>query len=140
MPTSTRSPTWPWRSAWTASSDRTGVRAALDEASPRRRVPLLVKIAPDLADADIDAVADLALEIGLDGIIRSDRGTRGARRGGPPAPGPPAGEDRARPGRCRHRRGRRPGPGDRPGRHHQIGPGYARRSTRRPPGAGSPCW
>lgn len=33
------------------------------------RVPLLVKIAPDLADADIDAVADLALELGLDGII-----------------------------------------------------------------------
>src|ERR1700760_4711527 len=72
MPTSTRSPTWPWRSAWTASSDRTGVRAALDEAAPRRRVPLLVKIAPDLADADIDAVADLALEIGLDGIIATN--------------------------------------------------------------------
>ena len=32
------------------------------------RVPLVVKIAPDLADADIDAVADLALELGLDGI------------------------------------------------------------------------
>jgi dihydroorotate dehydrogenase len=35
---------------------------------PGRRVPLLVKIAPDLADADVDAVADLALELGLDGI------------------------------------------------------------------------
>jgi dihydroorotate dehydrogenase len=33
-----------------------------------RRVPLVVKIAPDLADADVDAVADLALELGLDGI------------------------------------------------------------------------
>ena len=33
------------------------------------RVPLLVKIAPDLADADIDAIADLAVELGLDGII-----------------------------------------------------------------------
>jgi dihydroorotate dehydrogenase len=44
------------------------VRAALDAASPGRRVPLLVKIAPDLADADVDAVADLALELGLDGI------------------------------------------------------------------------
>ncbi len=32
------------------------------------RVPLVVKIAPDLADADIDDVADLALELGLDGI------------------------------------------------------------------------
>jgi len=48
------------------------VRAALDEASPRRRVPLLVKIAPDLADADIDAVADLAVELGLDGIIATN--------------------------------------------------------------------
>jgi dihydroorotate dehydrogenase len=38
----------------------------------RRPVPLLVKIAPDLADADIDAVADLALEIGLDGIIATN--------------------------------------------------------------------
>jgi dihydroorotate dehydrogenase len=45
------------------------VRAAIDVASPSRRVPLLVKIAPDLADADIDAVADLALLLGLDGII-----------------------------------------------------------------------
>jgi dihydroorotate dehydrogenase len=35
---------------------------------PGRRVPLLVKIAPDLADADVDAVADLAVELGLDGI------------------------------------------------------------------------
>ncbi len=50
----------------------TAVREALDEASPRRRVPLLVKIAPDLADADIDAIADLALEIGLDGIIATN--------------------------------------------------------------------
>jgi dihydroorotate dehydrogenase len=48
------------------------VRAALDQASPRRRVPLLVKIAPDLADADIDAVADLALELGLDGVIATN--------------------------------------------------------------------
>jgi dihydroorotate dehydrogenase len=48
------------------------VRSALDEASPRRRVPLLVKIAPDLADADIDAIADLALELGLDGIVATN--------------------------------------------------------------------
>lgn len=45
------------------------VRAAADEAVPDRRVPLLVKIAPDLADADVDAVADLALELGLDGVV-----------------------------------------------------------------------
>jgi len=49
-----------------------GVRGALDEASPRRRVPLLVKIAPDLADPDVDAVADLALDLGLDGIIATN--------------------------------------------------------------------
>ncbi len=48
------------------------VREALDSASPRRRVPLLVKIAPDLADADVDAVADLALDLGLDGIIATN--------------------------------------------------------------------
>ena len=48
------------------------VRSALDQASPRRRVPLLVKIAPDLAEADIDAVADLALDLGLDGIIATN--------------------------------------------------------------------
>jgi dihydroorotate dehydrogenase len=48
------------------------VRAALDAAVPWRRVPLLVKIAPDLADADVDAVADLALELGLDGIIATN--------------------------------------------------------------------
>ena len=47
------------------------VRSALDEAAGRR-VPLLVKIAPDLADAEIDAVADLALSLGLDGIIATN--------------------------------------------------------------------
>jgi dihydroorotate dehydrogenase len=48
------------------------VREALDAAVPGRRVPLLVKIAPDLSDADVDAVADLALELGLDGIIATN--------------------------------------------------------------------
>jgi dihydroorotate dehydrogenase len=47
------------------------VREALDQASPRP-VPLLVKIAPDLADADIDAIAGLALELNLDGIIATN--------------------------------------------------------------------
>jgi dihydroorotate dehydrogenase len=50
----------------------TAVRAACDLASPMRRVPLLVKIAPDLADADVDAIADLALELALDGIIATN--------------------------------------------------------------------
>ena len=35
-------------------------------------VPLLVKIAPDLADDDVLAVADLAAAIGLDGIIATN--------------------------------------------------------------------
>jgi dihydroorotate dehydrogenase len=48
------------------------VRAACDRASPARRVPLLVKIAPDLADDDVDAVADMALALGLDGIIATN--------------------------------------------------------------------
>ena len=34
--------------------------------------PLLLKIAPDLADEDVDAVADLAVELGLDGIIATN--------------------------------------------------------------------
>ena len=37
-----------------------------------RPVPLLVKIAPDLADEDVDAVAELALELRLDGIIATN--------------------------------------------------------------------
>ncbi len=35
-------------------------------------VPVLVKIAPDLSDDDIDAVADLAVELGLDGIVAAN--------------------------------------------------------------------
>jgi dihydroorotate dehydrogenase len=57
----------------------TAVRSALDEGAASGRskggkggVPLLVKIAPDLADADVDAVADLAVELGLDGIIATN--------------------------------------------------------------------
>lgn len=50
----------------------TAVREALDEETPGRRVPLLVKIAPDLADEDVLAVADLALELGLDGIVATN--------------------------------------------------------------------
>ena len=49
------------------------VRSALDASAGRgRRVPLLVKIAPDLAGPDVDAVADLALELGLDGIVATN--------------------------------------------------------------------
>ncbi|HRC55560.1 MAG TPA: quinone-dependent dihydroorotate dehydrogenase [Kofleriaceae bacterium] len=47
-------------------------REACDAASPLRKVPLLVKIAPDLLDEEIDAVAELVLELGLDGIIATN--------------------------------------------------------------------
>ena len=48
------------------------VRRALDETVPDRHVPLLVKIAPDLCDEDIDAVCDLALKLKLDGLIATN--------------------------------------------------------------------
>ncbi|MGN2639075.1 quinone-dependent dihydroorotate dehydrogenase [Nocardia takedensis] len=44
------------------------LRAVLDQVS----VPVLVKIAPDLSDDDIDAVADLAVELGLAGIVATN--------------------------------------------------------------------
>jgi dihydroorotate dehydrogenase len=48
------------------------VRAALDRVCPEGRPPLLVKIAPDLADEEILSVADLALELGLEGIVATN--------------------------------------------------------------------
>ncbi len=50
------------------------VRRTADETTQGRgrRVPLLVKIAPDLSDDDVLAVADLACGIGLDGIIATN--------------------------------------------------------------------
>lgn len=50
------------------------LRAVKEEADAAadRHVPLLVKIAPDLADADIDAVAQLVSELGLDGVIATN--------------------------------------------------------------------
>ncbi|MEE2032991.1 quinone-dependent dihydroorotate dehydrogenase [Rhodococcus chondri] len=42
--------------------------AVLDTVS----VPVLVKIAPDLSDADVDAVADLAVELRLAGIVATN--------------------------------------------------------------------
>ncbi|MET8795458.1 quinone-dependent dihydroorotate dehydrogenase [Nocardia sp. NPDC004568] len=36
------------------------------------RVPVLVKIAPDLSDEDIDAAADLAVELGVAGIVATN--------------------------------------------------------------------
>ncbi|WP_349827738.1 quinone-dependent dihydroorotate dehydrogenase [Brevibacterium litoralis] len=61
------------------------VRAAADEAvaesvaaggpapaSDLGHVPLLVKIAPDLADSDVLAVADMAVGLGVDGLITTN--------------------------------------------------------------------
>jgi dihydroorotate dehydrogenase len=88
------------------------VREALDDAAARggpqktRRVPLLVKIAPDLADGDVDAIADLAVELGLDGIIATN--TTIARPGLASAPavvaatrGPGTSSSSSRPGESR---------------------------------------
>ncbi|MFJ3405208.1 quinone-dependent dihydroorotate dehydrogenase [Promicromonospora sp. NPDC090134] len=72
------------------------VRAAADEATTGtaagngtgRRIPLLVKIAPDLANEDVDAVADLVLELGLDGVVAVNT-TIGHDRGPGGLSGPP---------------------------------------------------
>ena len=47
-----------------------GVRVCLDAVRPG--LPLLLKIAPDLADAGLDAAVDVALETRLDGIIATN--------------------------------------------------------------------
>ncbi|MDW5595083.1 quinone-dependent dihydroorotate dehydrogenase [Conexibacter stalactiti] len=52
---------------------QTLIEAVQDELSAHAiRLPLLVKIAPDLADEDIDAIADLALARQLDGLIATN--------------------------------------------------------------------
>ena len=47
------------------------VRSRADDVSDHH-VPLLVKIAPDLGDDDVRAVADLAVAVGLDGIVATN--------------------------------------------------------------------
>ena len=49
-----------------------GVQQALARAAPARAVPLLLKVAPDLHDADLDAIAELSLELGIQGIIATN--------------------------------------------------------------------
>jgi dihydroorotate dehydrogenase len=68
------------------------VRRRADEVTDHR-VPLLVKIAPDLADDDVRAVADLAKGLGLDGLIATNTTT--SREG---LESDPADVDRAGPG------------------------------------------
>jgi len=50
------------------------VRGVADRVTDRH-VPLLVKIAPDLSDDDVLAVADLAVALGLDGIVATNTTT-----------------------------------------------------------------
>ena len=45
----------------------TDVRAELESA--QLETPILIKIAPDLSDGEVDALSNLALELGLDGIV-----------------------------------------------------------------------
>ncbi len=62
----------------------TAVRSAADGVS-ERHLPLLVKIAPDLSDDDVLAVADLVLELGLDGIVATNTTVRREGLATPPA-------------------------------------------------------
>lgn len=48
------------------------VREELDSAVSSRRMPLLVKITTDLADDDVDAVADMAVRLDLDGVVATN--------------------------------------------------------------------
>ncbi len=45
------------------------LRPLMDEVRARGGKPVLLKLAPDLADEDVDALADLALSLGLAGLI-----------------------------------------------------------------------
>ena len=56
------------RDLQTVESLRPILSAVLAETS----TPVLVKIAPDLADSDIDDIADLAVELGLAGIVATN--------------------------------------------------------------------
>ena len=48
------------------------LRAILSAVLAETSTPVLVKIAPDLADSDIDDIADLAIELGLAGIVATN--------------------------------------------------------------------
>jgi dihydroorotate dehydrogenase len=48
------------------------LRPILSAVLEETTIPVLVKIAPDLSDEDVDAVADLAVELGLAGIVATN--------------------------------------------------------------------
>jgi dihydroorotate dehydrogenase len=51
------------------------VQETLAAAQPGRRVPLLVKLSPDLRDEELDELARLCLDLGVDGIIATNTTT-----------------------------------------------------------------
>ncbi|MDY6869956.1 MAG: quinone-dependent dihydroorotate dehydrogenase [Actinomycetota bacterium] len=48
------------------------LRPILTAVRAQTSTPVLVKIAPDLSDADVDEIADLAVEVGLAGIVATN--------------------------------------------------------------------
>jgi dihydroorotate dehydrogenase len=48
------------------------LRPILTAVKAQTKTPVLVKIAPDLSDADVDEIADLAVELGLAGIVATN--------------------------------------------------------------------
>ncbi|HEY6574886.1 MAG TPA: quinone-dependent dihydroorotate dehydrogenase [Mycobacterium sp.] len=48
------------------------LRPILTAVKAQTQTPVLVKIAPDLSDADVDEIADLAVELGLAGIVATN--------------------------------------------------------------------
>jgi dihydroorotate dehydrogenase len=50
----------------------TDVKHARDQLTCERKPPLVVKIAPDLTDKELDDIADLTLKLHFDGVIISN--------------------------------------------------------------------
>ncbi|ORV42402.1 quinone-dependent dihydroorotate dehydrogenase [Mycobacterium conspicuum] len=48
------------------------ILTAVQAETVKCRVPVLVKIAPDISDSDLDDIADLAVELGLAGIVATN--------------------------------------------------------------------
>lgn len=48
------------------------IRSTVSEAAPDRHVPLLLKVAPDLTDDEVDTIAEVARSLRLDGIIATN--------------------------------------------------------------------
>jgi len=66
------------------------LRPLLAAARPRGK-PVLLKLAPDLADEDVDAIADLALEEGVSGLVLANTTVARPRAEGEPVAKEPGG-------------------------------------------------